>query len=226
MNDYTRSDLGRISRRPYKSSGLDRQQRLTITLGVTAAVILALGLGVGFAVGRATAPEPELLPVQAPVVQEETTLPAGVVEDVATETVDSDLLAEEDVSQETTITDEVPPPRPKQLAPKDGAVINASRVTLDWSKVEDDSDEPVTYAFEIQDRLSGGSYGNRQVIGKLKSSSYSARVLYAKRRWRVWAVDTAGNQSDKTGWRYYQHTARPVVKPTPKPDPEPSDETT
>jgi hypothetical protein len=231
MSDYRRDrDLGRINRRPYKSSGLDRQQRLTITLGVTAAIILALGVSIGFAVGRATAPQPEPQPAARPVVQE-STMTAGVVEEVATETLDPELYPEE-VSEETTDTDETPPPKPKQKSPKDGAVIDATRVTLRWSEVEDDSGEPVTYAFEIQDRLSSGSYGKRQVIGKLKETSYSARVLYVKRRWRVWAVDEAGNKSDKTGWRYYQRKAKPAPKPAPKPEPEPepepepSDETT
>lgn len=231
MSDYgRRNDLGRINRRNYKASGLDRQQRLTITLGVTAGIILALGVAIGFAVGRATAPEPPApLAVQQAVTQEETP-PAGIIEEVPTETIDADLEFTDDVevSEEETTTDEKAPPRPKQTNPSDGAVIDASRVNLRWSKVEDDSDEPVTYAFEIQDRQSGGSYGKTQVISNLTSTSYSARVLYVKRRWRVWAVDAAGNKSAKTGWRYYIHKAKPKPKPAPAPapTPEPSDETT
>ncbi len=222
MSDNRRGDdLGRISRRPYKTSRLDRQQRLTITLAVGAGLLLLLGVGIGFAVGRATAPQPE----PAPPVQVETTLPAGVVEEVPTETVDADLLAAEELAEEETSTvDEEAPPRPKQLAPSDGAVINASRVNLRWSEVEDDSGEPVTYSFEIQDRASDGSYGKAQVITGLKDTSYSARVLYVKRRWRVWAVDDADNKSKKTGWRTYIHKPRPKAKAAPTP--EPSDETT
>ena len=151
-------------------------------------------------------------------------MPAGVVEEVATETVDPSLADETVVSPDTTATDEEPPPRPSRLAPKNGAVLDSSRVYLRWSKVEDDSGEPVTYAFEIQDRLSNGTYGKRQVISKLKSASFSARVLYVKRRWRVWAVDAAGNESTKTGWSYYQHKAKPAPAPDPKPTA--SDETT
>jgi hypothetical protein len=222
MSDYRRGDdLGRISRRRYESSGLDRQQRLTITLAVGAALTLLLGVGIGFAVGRATAPQPE----PTPPAQAETTMPAGVVEDVPADTLETDLVAVDEPSDEETATvDEEPPPRPKQLAPSDGAVINASRVNLRWSEVEDDSGEPVTYAFEIQDRASDGSYGKTQVISGLKDTSYSARVLYVKRRWRAWAVDEADNKSKKTGWRYYIHKARPKVKAAPPPPP--SDETT
>jgi len=216
----TDNDLGRISRRPYRSSGLGRQQRLMITLGVSAALLLAAGLGVGFALGRATAPEPE---PQTPVVQPEPTMPAGVVEEVPTETVDPDLTAAQETSEEETVTvDEEPPPRPKQLAPADGAVINASRVNLRWSEVEDDSGEPVTYSFEIQDRLSDGTYGKTQVITGLKDNSYSARVLTVKRRWRVWAVDAEKNKSKRTGWDYYIHKAKPKAQSTPQS----SDETT
>jgi len=216
MSNFGRNDdYGRIQSRPYRQGGLDRQKRLYLTIGVGAALVLIFGGGIGFALGRATAPEPEPAPAQAPVA--ETTMPAGAVETLPAETVEPELTAEEP-SEEATATDEEAPPRPKQLAPKDGAVINASRVYLKWSKVEDDSGEPVTYAFEIQDRLPSGKYGKTQIISGLKSTSYSARVLYVKRRWRVWATDEAGNSSDKTGWDYYIHK--------PKPKPQPSDETT
>ena len=219
MSNFGRDDdLGRIQRRSYQSQGLSRQQRLTITLAVSGVLLLVAGIGIGFAIGRSTAPTPE--PTPKPAVQPETGLPSGVVEEVPTDTVEADLLAEQTASEEATVTDEEPPPRPKQKAPKDGAVIDASRVNLRWTQVEDDSGEPVTYAFEIQDRLPGGGYGKTQVISGLKSTSYSARVLYVKRRWRVWAIDAADNKSDKTGWRYYIH------EPKPKPKPKPSDETT
>lgn len=216
MGDYGRNDdLGRISRRPYRTSGLDRKQRLSITLGVGAALVLALGVGIGFAVGRATVPTPE----PEPVVQAEATVPVIIEE--TTETVDPEASFEVTETVDEEVTDEQAPPTPKQKSPKDGAVVDASRVYLRWSEVEDDSGEPVTYAFEIQDRLSSGSYGKTQVIGKLKDTSYSARVLNVRRRWRVWAVDAEGNKSDKSGWRYYIRK-----KAAPKPAPEPSDETT
>lgn len=211
-------DYGRIQRRPYRRKGLDRQQRLYLTLGVGAAVLLILGLGVGFAVGRATAPEPK---PAAPAAQPETTMPAGIVEEVAPVVEEPVEEVVEESAEETETVDEEAPPTPKQTAPKDGARIDAARVYLKWRAVEDDSEEPVTYAFEIQDRLSTGKYGNTQVITGLKETKYSARVLYVKRRWRVWAIDAAGNKSDKSDWRHYQHTPRPK-----KSSPKPSDETT
>jgi len=201
MSNYGRNgDLGRIQRRPYRRSGPDRQQRLMVTIGVGAAIVLLVGGGIGFAIGRATAPEVVAQP--APEHETEQALPAGVVETITPEATQTES-AGEDVTPEETPTDE-PPPRPKQLAPDDGAEIDTARVDLEWSEVEDDSGEPVTYAFEIQNRQSDGEYGDAQVISGLESTSYSARVLDVKRRWRVWATDDAGNKSKKTGWDYYQ----------------------
>lgn len=216
------NDLGQIRRRSYARRGMDRQQRLTVTLAVGTLLLLVLGVGIGFAIGRATAPQPEQKPEPAAV----TTPAVTIVEE--TETVEIDEVIEDLESLETAeeSVDETPPPKPKQKAPSDGAVIDATRVKLQWSKVEDDSGEPVTYSFEIQDRLSDGSYGKKQVISGLKETSYSARVLQVKRRWRVWAVDSADNASKKSGWRYYQGKPKPKPKPTPTPTPSPSDETT
>jgi len=174
---------------------------LQITMGVGAAFLLLLGAGIGFALGRATAPKPA---PQTPIaITDETTLPAGVVEEVPTDTVDSTYADETSASTEPT-ADTKRPPRPTQVAPADGAVIDASRVNLHWSRVTDEGG-PVIYSFEIQNRLSNGHYGETQVIKGLKVRSYSARVLTVRRRWRVWAVDAAGNASAKTGWHTYIH---------------------
>lgn len=223
-------DLGRIDRRPLRTGGMDRQKRLYVTMGVGAALMLLLGGGIGFALGRASAPEPT---APEPVTSVETTMPAGVEEPVTTETVEPVVTEEASASAEATTSDAVAPPTPRQLAPSDGAVVDATRVFLRWSKVDDEG--PVTYAFEIQDRRSNGSWGNTQVIRDLKDTRYSARVLTVRRRWRVWAVDEAGNESEKSGWRVYTKKPAPVVRqapsdpdpePEPEPTPEPSDETT
>lgn len=221
-----RYELGRIERRPYRAGGLDRQQRLFITMGVGAAVMLLLGAGIGFAAGRMTAPRPEPEPVPVAV----TTMPAGVEEPVPAPEPEPEPALEPTESIEATATDETPPPTPRQLAPANGATVDASRVYLRWSEVTD-GEGPVTYAFEIQDRSSSGSWVNRQVITGLTSTSYSARVLPARRRWRVWAVDAAGNESPRSGWRTYTKKASAKrsttpAPPAPQPEPEPSDETT
>lgn len=228
MDQYRSThDLGRIDRRPYRRQGLDREKRLLITVGVGAALMLLIGTGIGFALGRATAPVPE----PETVIEAETTMPAGVEEPVPTETVEpeEEYSFEETESIEATVSaDEEPPPTPKQLSPSDGAQVNATRVYLRWTEVDDEG--PVTYAFEIQDRLPNGTWGNTQVIRDLKDNSYSARVLAVRRRWRVWAVDEAGNESPKSSWRHYARKPAPAPAPTPNPspapEPDPSDETT
>ena len=160
MSNFGRGDdLGSIQRRSYRQSGLSREQRLTITLVVSGLMMLGAGVAIGYAWGRSSVPEPE----PQPAVQAETTLPAGAVEEVPTDTAEAELAAEEELaSEEATTTDEEPPPTPEQTSPKNGARIDASRVYLRWSEVEDDSGEPVTYAFEIQDRLSSAKYGTRR----------------------------------------------------------------
>jgi hypothetical protein len=212
----TGKGYGRIRERSYQRGGFDRDRRLQITVGVGAAVVLLLGLGIGFALGRASAPKP-VAPIVEPVTQE-TTLPAGVVEEVPTETLDATLTDETTAAAETTESDTSPPPKPKQVSPANGAVINASRVNLRWSKVKDDVG-PVTYSFEIQNRASNGTYGNTQIIKGLKTTSYSVRVLSVRRRWRVWAVDDAGNVGNKSSWRTF---IRKYVPPAKSKDSTPS----
>lgn len=191
-------------------------------MAVGAAILLLLGIGIGFALGRATAPKPVVqAEPTATVITEETTLPAGVIEEVPTETIDA--VTDEGLASEEPTADTKRPPRPKQLAPANGAVIDASRVNLRWTKVTDDSGKKVTYSFEIQNRSSNGTFGSTQIIKGLSATSYSARVLTVRRRWRVWAVDKAGNASVKSTWRSYIHKYTPPKKTV---TPKPSDETT
>ncbi len=223
MGDYgPREEYGRVRERSYQRGGWDRERRLRMTIAVGAAILFLVGVGLGFWLGRASAPKPEPVAAVTTPLVEETTLPAGVVEEVPTETIDSALTDEESASVEATVADTTPPPRPKQLAPANGAVLSTPRVTLRWSKVKDDVG-PVTYAFEIQNRRPNGTYGNTQIIKGLKSTSYSARVLQVRRRWRVWAVDAEGNKSAKSPWRTYIHK---YVAPAKSTTPTSSKETT
>jgi len=203
MGDYgPREGYGRIKERSYRRGGYDRERRLQTTIAVGAVVLLLLGIGIGFAVGRATAPK---APTTGTPIITETTMPVDVADEVPSETVDATEVAGDVTSESVEATsDTTVPSRPKQLAPYDGAILTGTRVTLRWSKSTDDSGEPVKYAFEIQSRHSDGTYSDAQVITGLTSRSYQARVLQVRRRWRVWAVDAAGNASKKTGWHYYK----------------------
>ncbi len=184
------------------SGGLGRDERFVITLAATAALMLVIGGAVGFALGRATS-RPSAPAAVATTTPEPTTTPAS----------DATVSAEVAVpiepppapAAEPTVSAE-PLKTPRQLAPDDGDYINADRVTLKWSSVTDPTGRPVTYAFEIQTRVNG-TYTDAQVIDGLTKTSYSARVLAGRRRWRVWAVDADGKASPKSDWSYYQHTA-------------------
>jgi hypothetical protein len=207
-DDYT-DEYRRSARNTHeRHAGMDRQQRLMMTISVGAALMLIVGVAIGFAIGRYTAPKPTVK-----VVTVEQTQTAGAIEEVPTETLEPAApVVEATASVETTPPDNVAPDTPKQTAPANGAVLKTSRVTLRWSKVTDDSG--VTYAFEIQNRLADGSWGKTQVIDKLDTNSYSARVLQVTRRWRVWAVDGAGNESEKSSWRTYKGVVPPPAKAT------------
>lgn len=212
--DYRRSEL-RLRPRP----AFDRQQRLQTTIAAGAAIVLVVGIGIGFALGRATA----AVPKDVPVAQ----APAPAAEPVAVEPTDTiDAMPEESFVETASAeaTEEAPileTPKPK--APKDDSTVSGSRVKLDWSDIDGDQ---VTYAFEIQNRKSDGTYGNAQVIENLTESNYSARVIPSvKRRWRVWAIDATGQESEKSGWHHYTGKALPKPKPKPKPS-KPSTETT
>ena len=183
-----------------------------------AVILLLIGVGLGFSIGRFTAPR-VVVKVPVPVTQAETTTPGAIAETTASAdasstgdalSADTGVTDETSPSADTTLPDTVQPPEPKQLSPSNGAVIRASRVMLRWSTVEDDSGVPVTYAFEIQNRHPGGVYGSTQVIKGLATTSFSARTMVVRRRWRVWAVDGAGNASTKSPWRTYIRT---VVAP-------------
>lgn len=213
MSDFgPRGDYGRVRERPYRRGGYDRERRLQTTIVVGAVILLLVGFGVGFSLGRATAPKAAPNPV--PVVQTETTLSAEPTLTPDTSLATETVSAADTSSAEAPTADTTRPPKPKQTAPANGAVINASRVTLRWTKVTDDSGEPVTYSFEIQNRHSGGTYGDAQIIKGLKTTSYSARVLSVRRRWRVWAVDSAGNASAKSVWHSYIHKIVTPAKST------------
>ena len=195
-----------------QSAGLSRQQRFINTLAVVSALMLVLGVGLGFALGRATAPTVPAQPAEVATLTVESTASA-----------DSTASAEPTVVVEATPTPEptaAPPPKnnqppktPTQLDPDDGARIDASRVTIRWSKVTDPSGGTITYAFQIQ-TYSGGEWVGLQTIGGLKTRSYSVRVLANRRRWRVWATDDDGNTSGKSDWSYFRHTPSTTTSST------------
>jgi anti-sigma factor RsiW len=115
--------------------------------------------------------------------------------------------------------DSEPPATPVQISPADDAVLSDRRVTLEWQPVGDPSG--VTYSLEIQVFLGGGAgYGALDTASRVSGAHYSHTLGDMTERWRVWAVDGAGNASTKSGWRNMTKTAD-----DPEPSTEPTDPT-
>ncbi len=100
---------------------------------------------------------------------------------------------------EATQGDVDAPLAPTLLSPADDSLLKSSGVRLRWSEVTDPSG--VTYTVEIQYFAGGGEgYHALTTAGGLTSTYYSHTVGDLGERWRVWAVDGAGNASSKTEW--------------------------
>ena len=85
------------------------------------------------------------------------------------------------------------------MSPPDGSVLRNPLIMLVWSRVEDPSG--ITYAVEIEYFAGGGEgYQPLQAVDGLPKPYYEHTVGDVRERWRVWAVDGAGNVSAKTPW--------------------------
>jgi len=171
-------------------------------MAIGALALLFIGLGIGFSIGRATAPRATAPASSGSTAATTTVTTTETLSAETTDSLDASMTDETLLSEEET-ADTTPPKRPKQTSPSNGAVIDGSGVYLRWSKVKDDSGKKVTYSFQIENRRSNGTYADTQVITKIKTNSYLARVLDVRRRWRVWAVDAEGNKSAKSPWHTY-----------------------
>ncbi len=97
--------------------------------------------------------------------------------------------------------DNTPPPTPTQLSPPNGQAYPDSpeeiQTTLQWTEVTDPSG--VTYSVELEYFQFTQWHPWRTITG-LTSPSYTWTLKYETQRWRVWAIDGAGNQSEKSPW--------------------------
>jgi RNA polymerase sigma-70 factor (ECF subfamily) len=120
------------------------------------------------------------------------------------ETADDAGSAPEAPEGMTIVEDTEPPPTPGPTSPANGASVSWSGVTLRWDAVEDESG--VTYVVEIQRGASVGGgivYSPLTIVDGLAGTSYTHRPVAPWERWRVWAMDGAGNASGKSAWRTY-----------------------
>jgi hypothetical protein len=109
------------------------------------------------------------------------------------------------------VVDLTPPPVPAQLTPMPNTVFShyPRSTTLVWSSAPDPSG-PVTYRLEVE--FCGGSVYNLQwctprpdwCAGALSGTTCTFNFVGAQPgRWRVRAVDNAGNQSPYSDWSVF-----------------------
>ena len=101
--------------------------------------------------------------------------------------------------------DETPPPVPPVVAPTGGVVLDCEAVTLNWDAVSDPSgiaEYRVQVELEVTpgnwDPVSGSPWtglGGTEL--ELNTTTLNCGGVY---RWRVRAVDGAGNMSDFSAW--------------------------
>ena len=105
-----------------------------------------------------------------------------------------------------TGVDAVPPATPATLRPADGASFSyfPRNVTLGWSAVTDPSG--VTYRVETQ--YQGGGWSPLGACtGEIRETTCDLVFVGAQvGRWRVQAVDGAGNASGFSAWSYFSFT--------------------
>lgn len=113
--------------------------------------------------------------------------------------------------------DTTPPPTPRLIYPSPGQVVEDASVTLQWETVKDPSG--VTYRLEVESfNENTGSYVLTVNAGSVATGEFAHHMHSTRERWRVTAVDGAGNKSAPTGWAEYTRsvaTTRVVAPPTP-----------
>jgi WD40 repeat protein len=93
---------------------------------------------------------------------------------------------------------------PEQTLPTDKSIFNyyPRTVTLRWSEVPG----ATSYAIE-RSSASGANWSAAYQASNLRTTSYTFDFVGAQKgRWRVWAVDDAGNESEKSSWREFTFT--------------------
>ena len=93
---------------------------------------------------------------------------------------------------------------PEQTLPTDKSTFNyyPRTVTLRWSEVPGAASYSIERSF-----FGGGDWAAAYQASNLRSTSYTFDFIGAQKgRWRVWAVDDAGHESAKSGWREFTFT--------------------
>jgi hypothetical protein len=101
----------------------------------------------------------------------------------------------------TPAADTTPPPAPKQLKPTNGSELSAGSAMLRWETVSDES-SIAEYQVELQrspDESSWEHVSGSPFTG-VNDTNLEVSVDVSYYRWRVRAVDGAGNTGEWSGW--------------------------
>ncbi len=111
--------------------------------------------------------------------------------------------------------DTTPPPTPSPIYPGAGQVVESAGITLRWGPVKDPSG--VTYRVEVESfSENAGAYVSTVFADDIAGSELPHRMRSTRERWRVTAVDGAGNESAPSAWAKYARSTVtvPVTRPT------------
>jgi RNA polymerase sigma-70 factor (ECF subfamily) len=207
-------ELAKTRRRPRRRLRAGHAVAIGALAGLAAAALVA-----GFAGNIGTEPVPdEVARLGKGIVAVPATETVSIVPTVTAEEPEPEPEPEEPepvVAPPEPAPDTEPPATPEQMAPDDEHWSSEATVTLVWSAVDDPSG--VRYGLEIQDWDSGETYVQLATIEGLRENSWVHQVYTLRQRWRVWAVDGAGNASEPSPWRTMGRTLTMIPLPPIEP---------
>ena len=121
-------------------------------------------------------------------------------------------------------TDTTQPPIPLQIAPGIEEVLEEAEMFFEWGEVEDPSG--VTYTLEIETySLDAKAYVPFRTFTNIRDTRWRHEMPTYLERWRIWAVDGAGNASEATEWRVFSRKLLTApITPSERTDEEPADD--
>lgn len=185
------------------SGGGKVNRGVVIALVVSLVAMVVLGLWGAGLIGGGDSTDAE-----APAAEATSTTPiaSGDSSIVAPGTVVNPLDAATDPSVSGTEavipTDTTPPPVPRQIFPAVEEVLEGPEMEFRWSSVRDESE--VSYTLEIETySLDAKAFVAYRTFTNLPETTFFHEMPTYLERWRIWAVDSAGNASEATEWRTF-----------------------
>jgi RNA polymerase sigma-70 factor (ECF subfamily) len=173
---------------------------LWVLLGLTALLLVAGGVGIATGWGTGTVAPTSESPTAPAItaVAPASFIAASEATVAAPSMVASAAIVPTDVAvAEAAVKDVEAPQTPARKSPSNGVLVSSDHVTLRWHSVTDPSG--VRYGVEVQQWIGGGEGWHGLSVKTLDAQHHHTDVPI-KIRWRVWAVDGAGNRSAKSSW--------------------------